>query len=171
MLLLFLADYTYAKDSRLGSARHALGFTGGSATGPGLTYRMYSFQSYYQGSFFARFNSRDDISDFIVGASYGRVLSEISIVKALPPTALVFVSSINGVYSKDQYLDSVSDGETGDEKSIHTGVGIALEMGNTFSPGLLFSLGTTYTLSFDRQDNNWEWNLGPQVNVGMLYNW
>lgn len=142
--------------------------------GPGLTYRIYSSRSFFQGTFFARMTSRDDISDFMMGASYGRVLSDISIAKALPPTALVFVASINGLYSKDQYLARVSseeNGENGNEKSVHSGVGIALEIGNTFSPGLLFSLGTTYTLSMDRLDSHWEWNLGPQANVGMLYNW
>lgn len=171
IFLLFLAESTHAQESGFGGARHALGFSFGSTAGPGLTYRLYSSRSFFQGTFFARFTSREEIADFNVGASYGHILSKISIVKALPPTALVFVAGVNGVYSKDQYLDSVNSEEIGDENSVHTGVGIALEIGNTFSPGLLFSLGTTYTFSMDRLDSDWEWNLGPQINIGMLYNW
>lgn len=170
-LLLLLLVPVQASGNDFGSARHALGFSGGSAMGPGLTYRYYSSRAFFQGAFFTRITSQDDMTDFMLSASYGRIISEISIVKALPPTALVFIASIDGRYSKDQYINSVNVGETDDEKSVHTGAGIALEIGNTFSPGLLFSLGTTYTLSIERQNGNWEWNLGPQVNVGLLYNW
>lgn len=169
-LFLPIANPAYAQESS-GSVKQAVGFSGGSAIGPGLTYRRYFSRSFIQGAFFTRVRSRGDVTDFLLGASYGRVLSEITIVKAMPPTALVLVAGINGVYSKDTYVSRVNSEENTDEKSLHTGVGIALEIGNTFSPGLLFSLGTTYTLSMDRQAGSWEWSLGPQVIAGLLYNW
>jgi len=170
-IFLFLLEPAQAKESGFGKARHAVGFSIGSTMGPGLTYRFYSSRSFYQGAFFARVTSRDDISDLMMSASYGRVLSNLSVVKALPPTALVFVTGIEGLYSKDQFSNRANNGDTGNEKSVHTGLGIALEIGNTFTPGLLFSLGTSYMLSVDRLNSSWEWNLGPQVNVGLLYNW
>lgn len=171
IFLLFMVESINARENGIGSANHAIGFSGGSAIGPGITYRIYSSRVFFQGTFFTRINSRGNVTDLNMGASYGRVLSEITIVKALPPTALVFVAGINGVYSKEQFSGSVSIANADDEKSVHTGAGIALEIGNTFSPGILFSLGTTYMLSMDRVDIGWEWNLGPQINVGLLYNW
>ena len=170
-LFLLLAGSAQASESRFSSAKHAVGFSVGSSMGPGLTYRIYSPSSFVQGVFFSRANSRDDITDFMLGASYGRIISEISIAQALPPTALVFVASFDGRYSKDQFDYSVNGDESGDEKAMHAGGGIALEIGNVFSPGLLFSLGTTYVLGIEQQSDNREWNLGPQINMGLLYNW
>ena len=124
-----------------------------------------------QGAFFARANSRDDIDNLLVGISYGHILSEISIVKALPPTALVFITGIEGQYLKEQFVEGVIGDEYRNEKALRTGAGIALEIGNTFSPGLLFSIGTTYVLAMEQINGNWDWNLGPKLNVAMLYNW
>lgn len=86
-------------------------------------------------------------------------------------TTLILVTGIEGLYSKDQFIDGVNTEGSDNEKSVHTGAGIALEMGNTFSPGLLFSLGTSYMLSMEKVGGAWEWNLGPQVNSGLMYNW
>ena len=172
VILSFLcAGYAQADQSVLGSARHAVGFRAGSASGPGLTYRLYTPRSYYQGSFFARANRRNKLSDLILGVSWGHILSELSIVKALPPTALVFVTGIDGRFSNNEPVENSSTGQTIDEAAVNTGLGIALEIGNTFSPGLQFSVGTTYTLSIEKQTADWQWSLGPQVAFGLLYNW
>ena len=170
-LALLLAEAVKAQENPFGSAKHAVGFSAGGAMGAGLTYRVYSSGSFIQGSFFARANRREDINNFMIGASYGRKLSEISIVKALPPTALVFVAGLDGVYVKNQYDEDIVEQDSGNEKALHTGAGIALEIGNTFSPGLLFSIGTSYVLAIEQNDGKREWNLGPQVTVRMLYNW
>lgn len=171
IFLLLLVESSQASDNEFGSAKQAVGFTVGSTVGPGLTYRIYFSHSFYQGAFFARANNQDDITDFTISASHGRVLSEISIVKALPPTALVFVTAIEGRYSNNRLIEGLNNDEPLNEKSVHTGMGIALEIGNTFSPGLLFSLGTTYALSVKKQYTDWQWSLGPQINAGLLYNW
>ncbi len=171
IFLLFLAESVLAQENTFGSARHAVGFAAGSTVGPGLIYRIYSPKSFYQGALFIRANSQDDISDFMISASHGRVLSEITVVKALPPTALVFTTVIEGRYSKSRLIEVGSNEQIHLEKSVHTGVGIALEIGNTFSPGLVFSIGTSYSLSVKKMNTDWEWSLGAQINIGLLYNW
>lgn len=171
IFFLLFAHHANAQDNALGSAKHAVGFTGGGAVGSGISYRMYRERSFYQASFFIRANRREDLNNFVVGGSYGHILSEISIVKALPPTALVFVAGVQGLYSKAYPENDVSNQTLEVNKSFQTGAGIALEIGNTFSPGLLFTLGTTYVLSLENNDGESEWNLGPQLNIGMLYNW
>lgn len=171
VMLLFVSASACAQDNEFHHAQHAIGFSGGGVIGTGISYRTYLSRSYFQGAFFSRVNSLDNLADLMIGASYGRVLSEISIVKALPPTALIFVSGIDGRYSKNQFVDRVVSEETYTEKSFRTGAGVALDIGNPFTPGLLFSIGTTYALSMERVNGGWDWNIGPQVNIGLFYNW
>lgn len=170
-MLLLLAACAQAQERDFGGATHAVGFSGGGVIGTGLTYRVYMSRSYLQGTFFGRVTHQDDIKDLMGGVSYGRVLSEITLVKALPPTALVFVSGVDGRYSEFEYADGVTNEDPGFEKSMRAGAGIALEIGNTFSPGLLFSIGTAYAFAMEQSGDNWKWNLGPQMNFGILYNW
>ena len=170
LLPLYLPLAAQAQDGEFASARHAVGF-GGGASGPGLIYRAYLPRSFIQGAFFARANRSDKLADLMLGATYGRILSELPVSKALPPTALVFVTELDARYSKGQFTDSIAAEVIDTQKSAHAGVGIALEFGNTFSPGMLVSFGITYALSVDERDSTLEWNLGPVVNVGLLFNW
>lgn len=169
VLLLFVAASARASD--YGSAKGAVGFSGGGVIGTGLTYRLYLSRSFLQGTFFGRVTRQDDITDLMAGVSYGHVLSEITLVKVLPPTALVFVGGVDGRYSEFPHTEGVTSEDPGFEKSMRAGAGIALEIGNTFSPGLLVSVGTTYALAMEQLNGSWEWSLGPQMNLGLLYNW
>ncbi len=171
LLCLFLLETVTAQETAFDKASHSIGFIAGTTFGAGITYRSYAGPSYLQYSFFARTGSQESASRYMLGLSYGRVLSEIKIVKALPPTALVFVTGLDGLYNKEQSFDSNQKETFRTNKSAHAGVGIALEIGNNFTPGLLFSLATTYVLSLERIDGVSEWNLGPQIYFGLLYNW
>lgn len=174
VLLFLFTPYVLAEEGGqdgVGSARHALGFSAGSAAGPGISYRRYFSRSYLQGNIFTRIRQEEGLSDLFAGVSYGRILSEISTVKALPPTALVLVGGVDGRYSDNQTIDATESDTTASKKAIHTGLGIALDIGNAFSPGLMISLGTTYALSMENQNSDWQWRLGPQVIFGLFYNW
>ncbi|MDH5546386.1 MAG: hypothetical protein OEZ43_12395 [Gammaproteobacteria bacterium] len=162
--LLLLVSNVYAEDNSFGSAKHAFGVSAGTASGGGLTFRQYLSNGFLQGRFFSVANGYDKLTNLLLGASYGHVLSEISMVKALPPTALVLTIGADGHYTQDDIVGSGFN-------KFASGVGVALEIGNTFSPGLMFSIGMNYALVMDKDIGSWNWNLGPQLDVSMFYNW
>lgn len=170
ILFFLLCPFTLLQAAELDHASHAIGFAGGSAQGAGVTYRHYKTQSFYQGQFFLRDNSRNQLTDLMLGISYGKVVSKISVVKSMAPTTLLFVLGGDARYLKNRFVAGVNE-LPGGERSVHIGAGVALDIGNTFLPGLVFSLGTNYVLALIRKDQQSEWNLAPHVNVGMLYNW
>lgn len=170
VLLCSLCWLVQSQASDYGKANQAIGFGGGSAQGPGITYRNYRALSFIQGQFFARDDSRDQLTDLMLGISYGKVISQITVVKAMAPTTLLFVSSADARFTKDRIIGGINS-QPEEEKSLHIGAGVALDIGNTFSPGLVFSLGTNYVLALIQKEQKSEWNLAPHINVGILYNW
>ncbi len=171
VVVFLMSGSVCAEETEFPPARHAIGFGGGGVVGTGLTYRHYHENFYSQFAFFARITEQDNLSLLMGGVSLGRKLSELPVSKALPPTALVFFGGVSGNYSKKDIAEGNPDELRDIERSVQTGVGIALDIGNTFTPGLLFSIGTTYALSMEDTGDQWEWDLGPLVNFTILYNW
>ncbi|MDH5728248.1 MAG: hypothetical protein OEZ58_04620 [Gammaproteobacteria bacterium] len=169
--LFLLALSAEAADNNYPASRYAVGFAGGSIVGTGLSLRRYSHSSYVQSSLFVRVNRQDGLANLLAGLSYGRMISEFSVNRALPPTAVVFLTGISGSYSGRQRASDAPTPESNSENIVSTGAGIALEIGNVFTPGLLFSIGTTYTLEMQQLASQWQWDLGPQMNFSMLFNW
>lgn len=165
-LLLSLSALVQANEQQTDNAKGAIGFGGSSAIGVAFNYRRYFDRQFIQGGMYLRGNSENMLNDANAGLSFGHVLSEMRVARFLAPTALVLVGAVDS-----RYVNQTSD-PGGDYFVYHAGAGVALEIGNTFSPGLLFTLGITYSLNIeDYARAETQWNIGPHMLFGTYYNW
>lgn len=150
---------------------HAVGMSAGAALGSGISYRYYFDESYLQSALFARYSGHEGLELLILSAAYGWIISDIPTPAALPPTRLVLMSGIDLHNERYQQLNDAALTESILTQGFNSGLGLALEFGNISTPGLLFSLGTSYILSIDKTNGERHWDLGPQVFSNLMYNW
>ncbi|MDH5232205.1 MAG: hypothetical protein OEZ58_04615 [Gammaproteobacteria bacterium] len=172
MYLLFCPLVVLAETDNRSALTHGLGVSAGYILGSGLTYAHYLGPHILQTSFSGA-KDREN-SDFKLTLSYGRYLHQVQQPRSLVPLALkLFVGTEvryqKGYISGDVIYEDLN--RQGQEYFSHSGVGLALDIGNPGKAGLIVSLALSYALSIEQAGQQQEWEIGPLPGFSLLYSW